>query len=114
MLISVITHNLEVCSNITNADLKALEDLDLFLLRKALLLSSKSSRHLIYLETGILSVEFILIKKRILYFHSLMNSDDSFLSKQVLLGQMKKPKAGDWFKLIEKELKKIKISSSPN
>ena len=114
MLISVITHNLEVSSNITNADLKALEDLDLSLLKKALLLSSKTSHHLIYLETGILSVEYILIKKRILYYHSLMNSDNSSVSKEVLLGQIKKPKTGDWYKLIEKDLKKIHIGASPS
>ena len=114
MLISVISHNLEVSSNITNADVKALEDLDLSLLRKAMSLSSKSSHHLLYLETGILSVEYILKKKRILFFHSLMNSDNSSLSKQVLLGQIRNPKSGDWYKLIQKDLKDINMKTSPD
>ena len=113
MLISVITHNLEVSPNIKKTDLKALDDLDLSLLRKAMLLSSKSSRHLIYLETGILSVEYILIKKRIMYFHSLINSDNSSLSKQVLQGQIENPKPGDWFKMIEKDLKHINMNINP-
>ena len=116
MLISVITHNLEVSSNLTNSDVKALDDLDLSLIRKAMFLSSKASRNLIYLETGILSVEYIMKKKRITYFHSLMNtnSNGSSLSKQELLGQIKNPKVGDWYKLVEEDLKDIKIDENPS
>ena len=100
MLISVITHNLEVSTNLTKSDIKALEDLDLSLMRKAMMLSSKSSQHILYLETGIISVDFILKKKRIMYYHHLLNSDNSSLSKQVLLAQIEKPQIGDWIKLV--------------
>ena len=91
MFISVITYNLEVSINMTKSDIKALDDLDLSLMRKAMCLSSKSSRPLIYLETGIISVEYILKKKRIMYLHHLLNCDDSSLSESVLLAQIKCP-----------------------
>ena len=82
MLISVLTYNLEVSHNMTKQEIKALEDLDLSLIRKALHLSAKSSHHLIYLETGLMSVEWIMKKKGLLYFHHLINSDDSSISKK--------------------------------
>ena len=85
MLVSVITYNLEVSSNLSKCDIKALDDLDLKLLQKAMHLSSKSSKHLIYLETGIISIEYILKKKRLMYLHNLLTSDDSLISKQVLM-----------------------------
>ena len=62
MLVSVITYNLEVSFNLSKSDIKALDDFDLTLLRKALLLSSKYSKHLIILETRIISIEYILKK----------------------------------------------------
>ena len=114
MFVSVITYNLEVSSNLSKSDLKALDDLDLTLLRKALLLSSKSSKHLIYLETGILSIEFILKKKRIMYYHNLLSSDDSSLSKKVLMAQIRDPKRTDWFKLVKRDLEDLNIQINPD
>ena len=113
MLLSVITHNLEVSSNITKCDIKALEDLDLSLIRKAMLLSSKSSQHIIYLEFGILSVEYVMKTKRIMYYHSLLTCENPSLCKAVLLEQIKNPKVGDWFKIVEKDLKDINLQLSP-
>ena len=109
MFISVLTYNLEVSPNLTKSDIKALEDLDLSLIRKALHLSSKSSRHLIYLETGMMSIEYILKKKRIMYYHNLLNSENPSISKDVLLAQIRKPKRGDWYKLVENSLEDMNL-----
>ena len=113
MLISVITHNLEVSPNLTRNDIKALEDLDLSLIRKAMCLSSKSSQHILYLEFGILSVEYILKKKRIMFYQHLLQCDDPSLSKEILCEQIKNPKAGDWFKTVSKDLKDINLHLNP-
>ena len=71
MFFSVVTNNLEVSPNLTKKDLKPLEDLDQYLLRKCTMTSSKSSRILTLLELGIASVSAEIQRKRILYFHHL-------------------------------------------
>ena len=56
MLTTVLTYNLEVISSISKKDMKMMDDLDLFLLRSSLSLSSKCSRTLIHGELGSISI----------------------------------------------------------
>ena len=59
-----------------------------------------------------ISVEWILKKKRILYYHHLLNCEDSSISKQILLSQIKKPQVGDWIKTLEKDLRDLKVNQN--
>ena len=112
MLVSVLTNNLEVSLNLTAGDIKILDNVDLMLLRKALLISSKSSRCLILLELGINSVEFIIKKKRVGYLFHLLTSSVPSLSKQVFDQQVKNPRKGDFINLVMKDLKDLNINLS--
>ena len=57
MINSVLTYNLEVIPNLSQKNVKDLEKVDLQLLRKATLVSSKSARILLLSEMGLLLVE---------------------------------------------------------
>ena len=63
------------------------------------------------LELGLQPISYIIKKKRILYFHKLVKSDDENLAKKVLLTQMKKPKNGDFAKYLKKDLEDIGMES---
>ena len=76
------------------------------------MLSSKSTRSLIVLEPGLVSVEFIIKQKRLNFLHHLLTEDEEALAKKVLLKQMEKPIKGDYMKLVTKDLKDCKISLS--
>ena len=67
LLISVITHNLEAAFNLSDSDIKALADLDFQLFCGCLNIGAKSSKSLILLELGLVSIPYILKKKRILF-----------------------------------------------
>ena len=91
MLLSVLTYNLEVSMNLTKKDLKQLDEVDCFLLKKTLNISSKASRTLIHGELGIISVEFYIKQKRILYLHHLLSSETESLARDVLNQMIQNP-----------------------
>ena len=111
-LMSVLTYNTEVLHNFSDKEVKMLDRVDLQLLRKTMMLSSKSTRSLILLELGLVSVEFTIKQKRLNFLHHLLTEDEESLAKKVLLKQMEKPIKGDYMKLVLKDLKDCKISLS--
>ena len=111
MFLSVITNNLEVSFNLTKKDLKPLEDLDQQLLRKCTMTSSKSSRTLTLLELGLSSVTVEIQRKRVLYLHHLLTSNDS-LAKDILNEMIKFPLKNDWILTIKRDLEELNINLS--
>ena len=112
MLISVITHNLEVSFHLTEKEEKQLSDVDMQLLCGSLFLGSKSSQCLILLELGLPSVSFILKKKRVLYLHHLLTTDQSSLVCQVFQEQVRKSRRHDWVQTVRKDLEHLEINLS--
>ena len=109
MLISVITSNLEVAMNLTAKEIKMLDDIDMRLLRAGMMVSAKSSRCLLLLELGLVSVKYILKRKRLGYLHYLLTSEDQNLAKMVLQEQVRSPKQWEWLSQVKKDLKDLKI-----
>ena len=87
-----------------------LDKVDLQLLRKAMMVSSKSPRSLLLLELGMVSVEFLLKQKRINFLHHLLTSEDQSLAKKIFLKQVEKPLKDDFVKIVTKDLKECKIN----
>ena len=79
------------------------------LLRSSLLLGAKSSQCLILLELGLPSVAFLLKKKRVLYLHHLLTTDQSSLVSQVFQEQVRKSKSKDWVHSVIKDLEDLEI-----
>ena len=69
----------EAIPELSNKEIKLLDKVDLFLLRKAMKLSLKSSRCLIFLELGILSVEYIIKQKRVQYLDTIRKMEEKSL-----------------------------------
>ena len=57
-----------------------LDDVDTGLLRSAMMVSAKSSRALLFLELGLVTVEFILKKMRASYLHPLLTMEGPSLA----------------------------------
>ena len=110
MAISILTHNIEILTNLTKSDIKRLDKDDQLLLQKVLMTSSKVSRCLVLLELGIMSIEYILKQKRIMFLHHLLSAEDNLISKQIIKCQMESPKTGDWLLMVQQDLKDVKIS----
>ena len=63
------------------------------------------------LELGLCPIRYIIKKKRILYFHKVLKSDDKNLVKKVLPEQMKKPKRGDFSEYLKHDLEEVGMDS---
>ena len=112
MLLSVLTNNLEVSLNMTLHDMKILSDVDMMLLRGAMLTSSKASKCLLLLELGVSSIEYTIKKKRVGYLYYLLTLNRPSLAKQVFLEQVKNSSKKDWINLVTKDLKDLDINLS--
>ena len=88
MFVSVLTNNCETWYNLKTKDLQNLESVDAQLIRQGLMTSSKTSICLMMLDLGLLPIRYILIIKRLMYFHHLITLTDNSLATQVLLKQM--------------------------
>ena len=110
MLLSMLTHNLEVSFNLKPKDYKILSDVDMQLLRSCLMTGAKSSHCLLLLELGLVSVPFVVRKKRIMYLHHLLTMDPDSLVSQVFHKQVSTTKRGDWVDTVTKDLALFKIN----
>ena len=111
LFLSVITNNLEV-SVLNKTDVKTLESLDHQLIRRALQINSKQSTVLMMLELGIMSIKYVLIKKRLMYLHHIMNSNEKSLINQIFHEMLKSPLKTDWATMIKQDMKRIKLNLS--
>ena len=112
LLINVITHNLEVSLKLTDKEVKQLYDLDIQLLRGCLNLGAKSSRCLILLELGLVSLPFILKKKRVLFLQNLLTTNRESLVSKVFHRQILSTRPGDFISQVRHDLKELSISLS--
>ena len=96
--------------NVTQRELKKLESLDAYLIRRAFQANSKTSICLMMLELNIIPIRFIIILKRLLYLHHLLTREKLSLACQVLDQQIRKCGKGDWFKVCQKNIRDIGIS----
>ena len=103
LLHSVLLHDIEVLHNLSSRNIKRLESLDHQLSRRALATSPKASIIIIMLELAICPLRFLISKKRVLYYHHLLSSDDN-LAKNVLLRQMSDPVRGDFITYVKDDL----------
>ena len=113
MFLSVVTNNLEVSFNLSKKDLKLLEDFDQMLIRHCTKTSSKSSRILTLLELGICSVTVEIQRKRVLYYHHILTSEES-LAKDILQEMVKSPLKNDWIHTVNSDMKELNINLTPH
>ncbi len=102
--------NMETWPNCTPARMETFERIEQAFFRKILDACSKTPMETIYLELGIIPLRFHLIKRRILYFHTVMQRDDDEITKKVVTLQMTQCFKGDFFEQVESNLKTLMLS----
>ena len=112
LFISTVLHDSEAWYNMTEQDVKTLEDCDLMVLRQYFSLHSKCAKELPHLELGALPLRFVIMQKRILYLNYLLNESEEALIHQFLISQWKSPVKGDWCTLVQKDLEDLDIELS--
>ena len=111
-LLNGILTNAEVWYPISEKQLEILENIDLMFIRKLLNGHSKTAKEAFYLETGLIPIRFVCIKRRIIYLHHVLNRPESEIIRKVYEVQKNIPTKNDWFGVVKQNMEDLKINLS--
>ena len=109
MLVSSLLSNSEAWYNITKAEIELLESVDVQYLRNSLKAPRSTPRELLYLELGCIPLRELIIKRRILFLHYIMNEDENSMILKFFKTQLKTRRPKDWISSILKDLEDMKM-----
>ena len=109
LLVSSLLSNSEAWYNITKAEIELLESVDVKYLRNLLKAPRSTPRELLYLELGCIPLRELIIKRRILFLHYIMNEDENSMILKFFKTQLKTRRPKDWISSILKDLEDMKM-----
>ena len=107
MLLNGILFNSEAWHGVTKHHMRELEKIDEDLLRQIFKAHSKTPLEFSYLESGVISIKWILAQRRVNYFKTITEKDTKELVRKVLEAQKLNPTNGDFIKLVEQDMKEL-------
>ena len=114
LFINGILTNFEASYGLTNNDVEKLEKCDEQLLRLILECQAKTPKEMLYLELGITPIRFIIISRRLMFYHYILNEDSESLLHKFYKVQARNPVKNDWSLTIQENLNHLKISLTEN
>ena len=112
MLLSSLLLNSEAWVNLTEKDIRSLEQTDEMLLSKVLECESNTSNIAKYLELGAQPLRFEIMKRKILFLQYILKQDKKSMISQVFQATVNNPLNNDFVKTCEKYLQNLKINLS--
>ena len=107
MLINSMLFNSEAWHSIREKDVKMLEAVDEYLLRSLVHAHAKTPLEFLYLEAGAVPIRFLISSRRITYLQTILQRNDSELTKRVYNEQKRNPTPGDFSELVKKDFELI-------
>ena len=104
LLVSSMLCNTEAWYSITTAELELLESVDVQFLRKLLNAPRGTPKEMLYLELGCIPLMDLIIKRRILFLHYILNQETESMINKFFQVQLKNPKPKDWINTVKKDL----------
>ena len=96
MFINGILYNSEAWHGLKESHVEKLSKIDNQLMRSLLSAHAQIPNEFLYLETGILSVSFVILSRRLNYLKEIHSREDHELLKRVYTKQKINPVKGDW------------------
>ena len=109
LLLSSILVNSEAWYDLTDDDVENLECADEELLRKVLEAPISTPKCMLYLETGCKTERYILMSRRLMFLHYILNEDENSLISQFYNCQAKQPIKGDWCTTVMENMEELEI-----
>jgi hypothetical protein len=115
---AMLTNSLLFCaeawSDISDADIRRLEQVDTALLKSLVKGHSKTPVIFHHLEMGTLKLRHMLMQNRLLYHQHILTRDDSETIKKIYFKQKEEPCRGDWYKIIQRDFQFLGIKMDEN
>ena len=81
------------------------------LMKKILNAHSMTAKEAFYLEAGLIPINIVLSKRRLLYLWNILHRDENELLQRVYLAQKVSKTKNDWSELVEKDKIDFEIDS---
>ena len=96
------TTNAEVWYPISDSQIEILENVDLMLFRKLVNVHghSKTAKEAFFLESGLLPIRFICMKRRLVYLHSVLTRSESEITRRFYEVQKSIHTKNDWYGIV--------------
>ena len=114
LLINSLLFNSEAWYNVSNHDIEELEKADESLLRRILECPLSTTREMLYLELSCIPVRFIILSRRIMFLHYILNESESSLVQRFLKAQEANPTKNDWCQSVQEALNTLELELSIN
>ena len=109
LLVNGILTNSESWYGIKDEEIDHLEQVDEMLLRKFLEVGAGCPKEMLYLETGSWPLRYVIMSRRLMFLHYLLNEDESSLVFMFLQAQIKNPVKNDWIHSVYENLEELGI-----
>ena len=109
LFINSLIFNSEAWYNITKKDYEELEMADEILLRRILECPAATPKEMLYLEMACLPIRFIIMGRRIMFLHYILNEDSDSLINKFFKAQETNPIKNDWCESVREALKDLNI-----
>ena len=94
LLVSSMLVNTEAWYNITKSELNLLETIDVQFLKSVLKAPKCTATEMLYLELGCVPFGQLIMKRRVLFLHYILNQDKESMIKRFLVTQMRRKLTG--------------------
>ena len=112
LLLSSLLLNSEAWVNLTDLDIRKLEQTDEILLSKVLDCEANTNNIFKYLELGVVPVRFEIMKRKILFLQYILQQDKQSMIYQVFDATVKNPIKNDFVRMCERYLQALNINLS--
>ena len=107
MLLNGVLFNSEAWHNVTEKEMKRLEEVDEYLLRSLVKGHAKTPLEFLYLESGAIPIRHIVASRRMVYLQTILKRDDSELTKRIYMSQKQSATVGDFYNLVKADYEEI-------
>ena len=109
LFINGVLNNAECWYGVKESELDQLEQVDEMLLRKLLEVGQGCPKEMLFLETGLWPLRYIVMSRRLMFLHYILNEDKNSLIYRFLQAQIKNPVKDDWILTVMENLEELDI-----
>ena len=109
LFINGLLTNMEAAYGLTDNEIEEIEKCDEQLLRMVLECPSITPKEMLYLELGIAPIRFIVMSRRMMFYHYILNEDDTSLIYKFYKVQLDKAVKNDWCLQVKENLATLRM-----
>ena len=112
LFVNGLLTNMEASYGLKDEEIEEIEKCDEQLLRIILECPSKTPKEMLYLELGIIPIRYIIMSRRMMFYHYILNEDKNSLIHKFYKIQFDKAARNDWCLTVKENLETLRINNT--